>query len=331
MKKSLVILLALASLVISRCGDKEEDEAVCTGPPEVSVERDTTVVNATTLKLSGTSSVNKGTWSIVEGEGGVIDNGKNPIEISGKLDETYKLKWESTNSCGTASVVQTIAFVDGGEDMTVDQLVDNIHWIQQSSFRIEGSKYKIYTDPIDISNSDEADIILITHPHGDHFSPDNIAKIATSKTILIAPAECNYTGTIGQRIVLIPGQVYTAFGSVKIEAVPAYNIVKTQFHAKSKNWVGYVVTLNGVTFYQAGDTERVPEMQSIKTDIAMLSLGQTYTFENVSDAAEAAKDVKAKVAIPMHFGLYEGSAADAQTFKTLLEDHMKVVIKTKGQ
>jgi len=330
MKKLLLILLALASIVISRCTD-EPDEPVCTAPPEVSAGNDTTLVNVTTLKLNGTSSVDKGTWTIEDGEGGVVDNTKNPVEFSGVLGKTYTLKWESTNTCGTSSDTNTVSLVDAGADMTVDQLVSNIHWIQQSAFRIEGSKYKIYTDPINISNTDEADIILITHPHGDHFSPDNIAKIATSKTILIAPAECNYTGTIGKRITLIPGGEYTAFGSIKIKAVPAYNIVKTQYHPRSNNWVGYVVTLNGVTFYQAGDTERVPEMKNITTDIAMLSLGQTYTYESVADAAAVAKDVKAKVAIPMHFGLYEGTEADALTFKSLLENEMKVVIKIKGQ
>jgi len=226
---------------------------------------------------------------------------------------------------------QCISLVDAGANMTVDKLVENIHWIQQSCFKIQGSKYKIYTDPVSITANDQADIILITHPHGDHYSPSDIDKLVTSKTILIAPAECNYTGTVGKRVILIPGQAYMAFGSVRIEAVPAYNINKTQFHPKSNNWVGYVVKMNGVTFYQAGDTERVPEMKNITTDIAMLSLGQTYTFDNVNDAAEAAKDVKAKVAIPMHFGLYEGTAADATTFKGLLESSMKVVIKTKGE
>ena len=330
MKKTFLILLTLASLVISRCKD-EGDETVCTEPPVVSAGNDTTIVNETTLRLSATSSINDGTWSIEEGEGGSIDVGKNPVEFHGVLDKTYKLKWESTNKCGTSSATKTITLVDAGADMTVDQLVTNMHWIQQSCFKIEGSRFKIYTDPLNIVTPDEADVILITHPHGDHFSPADIAKVATSKTILIAPAECKYDGVLGLKVTLIPGKEYTAFGSIKIKAVPAYNIVKTQYHPRSKDWVGYVVTINGVTFYTAGDTERVPEMKDINTDIAMLSLGQTYTFETVADAAAAAKDVKAKVAIPMHFGLYEGTEADAQTFKTLLEGDVKVVIKNKEQ
>ena len=214
---------------------------------------------------------------------------------------------------------------------TVDEMVSNIHWIKQAGFRIEGLHYKIYTDPIGITTRDTADIILISHPHGDHFSPADIDKLTGSKTIIIAPEDCNYTGTYAERIVLKPGEEYNAFGSITIKAVPAYNVTKTQFHPKSNNWVGYVITIDGVTIYHAGDTERIPEMKDINCDIAMLPLGQTYTMNSVEDAAESAKDVKASVAIPMHFGYAEGTATDAQTFKTLLGGIMQVVIKEQGK
>ena len=72
-------------------------------------------------------------------------------------------------------------------------------------------------------------------------------------------------------------------------------------------------------------------MKTFTADIALLPLGQTYTFNTVNDAAEAAKDVHAKVAIPMHFGLYEGTPEDATTFKTLLNGVIPVIIKVKGQ
>ena len=329
MKKLLPILLALVFLAIISCKDNSTKPS-CTAAPVVDAGSDTTLVNVTTLKLPATTT-NEGSWSITDGDGGSIDNTKSPAEFTGVLDKTYTLKLESTNTCGTGSDTKTVSLVNPGADMTVDQLVTNIHWIQQSCFKIQGSKFKIYTDPLNIVNTDAADVILITHAHNDHFSTADIAKVATAKTILIAPADCSYTGTIGKRVTLLPGQDYTAFGCIKIKAVPAYNIVKTQYHPKSNNWVGYVVTVNDVTFYQAGDTERVPEMKNITTDIAMLPLGQTYTFDHVSEAVEAAKDVKAKVAIPMHFGLYEGAEADATTFKTSLEPGIKVVIKVKEQ
>jgi L-ascorbate metabolism protein UlaG (beta-lactamase superfamily) len=212
----------------------------------------------------------------------------------------------------------------------VNQMVRNIHWIQQSCFKIEGCRYKIYTDPLSITKTDEANIILITHPHGDHFSPDDIAKLTGPKTIIIAPADCNYTGT-AKLISLKPGQEYRADRNVKIKAVPAYNITKTQYHPKSNNWVGYLITINGVTIYHAGDTERIPEMKDFSCDIALLPLGQTYTMNSVEDAVESAKDVKAMVAIPMHLGYYEGTEDDAILFKELLKGIVKVDIKQKEQ
>jgi len=211
----------------------------------------------------------------------------------------------------------------------INEMVNNMHWIQQSCFKIESPKCKIYTDPLSITQTDVADIILISHAHGDHFSPDDINKLTGPKTIIIAPADCNYTGT-AKRIVLKPGEIYNS-RCIKIKAVPAYNITKTDYHPKSNNWVGYLITINGVTIYHAGDTERIPEMKDMTCDIALLPLGQTYTMNSVADAAESAKDVHAKVAIPMHFNYYEGTDADAQTFKTLLEGKINVVIKTKGQ
>src|SRR6478609_1252570 len=329
MKKSISLFTVLSMLILIGVYSCKKENG-CAGPPKVRAGNDTTLANVTTITLKGTTDAQSGTWSIVEGQGGTIDNSKTPAQFTGALDNVYKLKLESTNDCGTASDELIINLVNAGADMTVNELVSNMHWIQQSCFRIEGSKFKIYTDPVSISGTDQADIILITHPHGDHFSPADIDKLVTSKTILIAPGDCNYTGKVGARVYLGPGNTYTAFGAVKITAVPAYNIVKTQNHPKSNNWVGYVVTINGVTFYTAGDTERVPEMKNITTDIAMLPLGQTYTFNTVAEAAEAAKDTKAKVAIPMHFGLYEGTEADASTFQNLLSGSMKVVIKTKG-
>lgn len=209
------------------------------------------------------------------------------------------------------------------------EIVRNMNWIGQSCFSIEGQRFKIYTDPLSITQTDLADIILITHAHGDHFSQNDINKLAGPNTVVIAPADCNYSGP-GKRVVLLPWQEYIVKG-IKIKAVPAYNITKTQFHPKSNNWVGYLITVNGVTIYDAGDTERIPEMQAFTCDIALLPLGQVYTMNSVEDAAASAQDVKAKIAIPMHFGLYEGTGADAQTFKDLLEGKILVVIKTQGQ
>jgi L-ascorbate metabolism protein UlaG (beta-lactamase superfamily) len=321
-------MLIVSLIWVGSCSD--EEKTPCT-VPIVSAGDDQTLVDETSVPLSGVSSENQGEWTILEGEGGEIIKG-NPVLLIGKLDMVYKLKWESANACGTSSDEVTITLNEGcGDGQTIDEMVSNMHWIQQACFRIETAKYTIYTDPNSITQKDTADIILITHPHGDHYTAAGLDLLSGPNTILIAPQDVTYSGTIGQRVVLTPGQTHEAFGCITIKAVHAYNINKTQYHLKSNNWVGYLITVDGVTIYTAGDTERIPEMKNFTCDIAMLPLGQTYTFDSVVDAAEAAKDVKAKVAIPMHYGLYEGTEADAVTFKNLLDGVIPVVIKERGQ
>ncbi|MCK4836639.1 MAG: MBL fold metallo-hydrolase, partial [Candidatus Aminicenantes bacterium] len=98
---------------------------------------------------------------------------------------------------------------------------------------------------------------------------------------------------------------------------------------KENQWVGYILTIDGIRIYHAGDTERIPEMKNFSCDIALLPLGQTYTMNSVKEAAEAAIDVKAKIAIPIHYGLYEGKTQDAVEFQNILKDKIKVIIKEK--
>lgn len=189
-----------------------------------------------------------------------------------------------------------------------DEIVKNIHWFGQSSILIESTTANIFIDPVNIKKNVKADIILITHSHGDHFSKDDIKKISKEGSIVIAPFDID-----GKNKVLTPGKSITIKG-IKIDVVPAYNIKKTQFHPRTNNFVGYIITIDGVKIYHAGDTERIPEMKNISCDIALLPLGQTYTMESVDDAIQSALDVKAKIAIPIHFGMYEGTNEDAKKF-----------------
>jgi len=235
--------------------------------------------------------------------------------------------------CSTAPVISagTDTIQIGFQSkLTVDQMVENLCWIQQSCFMMSGEGVTIYFDPQSIkAGSKPADFILITHNHGDHNSPGEIKKIANENTIIIGSASCKYTGVCKEFITVLPGDIKSVLPNLQIKAVPAYNIVKASLHPKAANNVGFVVTLDGVSVYHAGDTERIPEMKDIDCDVALLPLGQTYTMASVADAAESAKDVKAEVAIPMHYGGAEGKVADADTFKSLLDGQVKVVIKTK--
>jgi L-ascorbate metabolism protein UlaG (beta-lactamase superfamily) len=324
MKKTIILTSIIAIAWMVGC----KKESVCDGPPKVDAGKDITVTDQTSVNLTGTSSANEGgTWSIISGDGGKIENNK----LTGVLKNTYLLKWESKSECGTSSDTLQVNLNAGfGGNLTVNQVVDNIHWIEQACFRIESGNYTIYTDPNSITVKDTADIIVVSHPHADHYTAANLDKLVGPNTILIAPQEVIYTGKLAKRIILKPGEEYNAFGGILIKAVPAYNILKNN-HPKANNWVGYLIKVNGVTIYQSGDTERIPEMKTFTTDIAMLPLGQTFTMPNVMEAAESAKDVKAKVMIPMHFGLAEGKPEDAVSVKQMLDGIIPVVIKVKGK
>ena len=215
------------------------------------------------------------------------------------------------------------------QNQNYKSMVDNIHWLGQAAVKVATAEKVIYIDPYRIQNKDQADIVLITHGHSDHLSPDDIEKIINANSIIIAPENC--MGKLEDFNVreiksISPGQSI-ALDDINITAVPAYNIVKTNFHPKSNNWVGYILNIEGTRIYHAGDTERIPEMKDVECDIAMLPLGQTYTMNSVKDAADAAIDVKARIAIPIHYGLYEGNEDDARKFKELLAGKVDVIIK----
>ncbi len=201
---------------------------------------------------------------------------------------------------------------------------NNIHWFGQSAFRIEDETLQIYIDPYKLpANPPKADIIFITHAHFDHFSMEDIAKIRTEHTIIVAPKDV--ASKFGDSaIIVVPGKDYT-IGNLKVTTVPAYNIDK-KFHPKANGWVGYIITLsNGQKIYHAGDTDFIPEMRKIVTDIAMLPCGGTYTI-TAKQAAEAANVFKPKLLIPMHYGSIVGSNADADTVKRLFKGETKILV-----
>jgi L-ascorbate metabolism protein UlaG (beta-lactamase superfamily) len=101
---------------------------------------------------------------------------------------------------------------------------------------------------------------------------------------------------------------------VAVEAVPAYNRTKV-FHPRSNNWLGYVVTLStGVRVYHSGDSDAIPEMETLKVDVALMPCGGTYTM-TAAEMAAAANTFKPSVLIPMHWGDIVGSKADAEVVK----------------
>lgn len=188
--------------------------------------------------------------------------------------------------------------------------VDNIHWLGHATFRIEDGHTQIYIDPWKLpAGAPKADVILITHSHFDHFSAEDIAKIEQPTTLFVAPADVAAKLKGKHVTAAAPGGSYKV-ASLGIQAVPAYNTNK-DFHKRTENWVGYVVTLsNGTRVYHSGDSDATPEMKAVKTDIAMMPCGGTYTM-TAAEMAEAANAFKPAILIPMHWGDIVGSKADA--------------------
>ena len=187
----------------------------------------------------------------------------------------------------------------------------------------------IHIDPVtreaNYTKLPDADLILITHEHGDHLDLEAIKEITTDKTKLVLTEVCAEKAGCG--IVMKNGDVKTII-DIKIEAVPAYNIVGKRsngspFHPKDRG-NGYVLTIGNKRVYIAGDTENTPEMKKLKKiDIAFLPMNLPYTMtpEMVTDAAKA---FKPKILYPYHFG-----STNTQELVDLMKDEKKIEVRIR--
>ncbi len=200
--------------------------------------------------------------------------------------------------------------------------LDNITVNTQSSIRIAGSKI-LYFDPFQIADTaHDADIIFITHEHYDHFEPESIAKIKKDGTFLAAPESMkkkvlSESGVESDKCVFYnPGETHELEGIV-VETVPAYNKLKP-FHPKGKKWQGYIVKMDDVRYYVAGDTDVNEDIQKVECDVALIPIGGHYTMDK-KQAADYVANLKPKAVIPTHFGSIVGSKTDGVEFKDSLE------------
>lgn len=208
-------------------------------------------------------------------------------------------------------------------------MIDNISLISQSAIKIITNNNKIvYFDPFKIDNIDYADFIFITHPHYDHYSEEDILKIKKESTIIIIPTELEMKvkelGFKNDNIILVnPNEEYT-IDTIIFKTIPAYNKKKI-FHPKGSNWVGYILNIDNIKVYVAGDTDNIEETQKINCDIACVPIGGTYTMD-YKEASELIKVIKPKIAIPTHYKTIVGTVKDAYKFKKILNGIVEVKI-----
>ncbi len=209
-------------------------------------------------------------------------------------------------------------------------MLDKIEVFTHSSVRIRCAEGTIYVDPFKMKEEPhDADYVLITHPHYDHFSIEDIRKVICPDTIMIVPERMEDDAREFEREVrsietVRPG-VYREIDGLELEAVPAYNTVKP-FHPRRAEWVGYILRIEGKRVYIAGDTGATKEARKIKCDIALVPVGGTYTMDT-KRAAELINGMRPDYAIPTHYGGIVGRKSDGQTFAGLVSSPVKVVEK----
>ena len=210
-------------------------------------------------------------------------------------------------------------------------MLENIEVLYHSSIRISKNK-AIYIDPFKIDKDyNDADIVFITHDHFDHYSEEDIDKVINENTTIIIPEELLTKilrkGINKNAVITVESNKEYMVQGIKFETIPAYNTNKT-FHPKENDWVGYIITLDGIRYYIAGDTDITEENRKVKCDVAFVPVGGTYTMD-FKEAAQLINEIQPKIAVPIHYGSVVGTKQDATDFIKLLHPSIKGIILMK--
>ena len=210
-------------------------------------------------------------------------------------------------------------------------MLENIEVLYHSSIRISKNKV-IYIDPFKIDkNYNDADIVFITHDHFDHYSEEDIDKVINENTTIIIPEELLTKilrkGINKNAVITVESNKEYMVQGIKFETIPAYNTNKN-FHPKENGWVGYIITLDGIRYYIAGDTDITEENRKVKCDVAFVPVGGTYTMD-FKEAAQLINEIQPKIAVPIHYGSVVGTKQDATDFIKLLHPSIKGIILMK--
>lgn len=210
-------------------------------------------------------------------------------------------------------------------------MLENVQVLCHSSILIKKGKV-IYIDPFRIKETyNDADIIMITHDHYDHYSEEDIEKIRKEGTKIVLPIgleeKAMNIGFKKENIIVVKPNQQHNIEQIKIETIPSYNIGK-KFHPKENNWVGYILEIEGIRYYVPGDTDITEENKEVKCDVAFMPVGGTYTM-NSKEAAELTNEIKPKVVVPIHYGEVVGSNQDAINFASRISKEIKCEILIK--
>lgn len=210
-------------------------------------------------------------------------------------------------------------------------MLNNIEVLCHSSIKIN-KEIIIYFDPFKIEkNYNDADIIFITHDHYDHYSEEDIDKVIKNNTIIVSPIDLLEKllnkGLKKENIISVKPYEDYNIRNLKFSTIPAYNTNK-QFHPRKNNWVGYLIELEGITYYIAGDTDITEDNKKIKCDVAFVPIGGTFTM-NYQEASELINTIKPKIVVPIHYGSIVGNKEDATNFSKLINPKIecKILIK----
>jgi L-ascorbate metabolism protein UlaG (beta-lactamase superfamily) len=188
-------------------------------------------------------------------------------------------------------------------------LADRVLWLGQSGFLITTAGGKtIYIDPPFLSADPlPADYVFLTHSHGDHHNPRALRKIRKPETRVVAPKDL---AAVATRVMAVGEE--TVIDEVTVKTFPAYN--RRGFpHPRSKNWVGYLLSFDGLRVYHGGDTDSGAELVGMRPDLAFLPIAGFVTF-GVKAGVEAAQGLGATITAPIHYGRVLGTGKNGEKF-----------------
>lgn len=206
-----------------------------------------------------------------------------------------------------------------------------IHPVSHASFVMETPKGTIYVDPVGepsaYSSFPSADLVLITHHHGDHFKPETLAVVVGAETKLITNQMVfdKLTDDMKAKTTSVANGASTSFKDLGIDAIPAYNLTeeRKKFHPQGRD-NGYVLNFDGFRVYVSGDTEDIPEMRALSgIDLAFVCMNLPFTMD-AKAAASAVAEFKPKYVYPYHYRGRDGGTQDPAEFAKLVGEAASV-------